>query len=106
MPPLIREILLRLSSELRLLYGERLAEVRLYGSYARGNQEPGSDIDVLVVLDGDVDPGEEISRTGRLVSSLSLESNHLISCTFVSAKRYNLEASPLLINLRKESVVL
>lgn len=44
----------------------------LFGSYARGDAEPGSDIDVLVVLHGDVNPGEEIARTGEMVADISL----------------------------------
>ncbi len=35
----------------------------LFGSQARGDKMPGSDIDVLVVLKGPVRPGEEIRRT-------------------------------------------
>ena len=31
--------------------GDRVSEVRLFGSYARGDELPGSDIDVLVVLE-------------------------------------------------------
>lgn len=31
--------------------GDRVSEVRLFGSYARGEELPGSDIDVLVVLE-------------------------------------------------------
>jgi predicted nucleotidyltransferase len=37
-------------STLRSIYGERLAKIILYGSYARGEQTPESDIDLLVVL--------------------------------------------------------
>ncbi len=40
-------------SELQTLYGKRLAKLILYGSYARGDQHEGSDIDFLVVLKDD-----------------------------------------------------
>lgn len=32
------------------LYGERLAKVILYGSYARGDFQPESDVDFMIVL--------------------------------------------------------
>ena len=35
----------------KTLFGDKLCDVRLYGSYARGDQEDYSDIDVLVLLD-------------------------------------------------------
>ena len=54
------------------LYGERLVRMILFGSQARGDAEPESDIDVLVVLQGPVDPGEEIARTGEVTALLSV----------------------------------
>jgi predicted nucleotidyltransferase len=34
-------------------YGGRLAKIYVFGSVARGDDKPGSDIDILVVLDGE-----------------------------------------------------
>ena len=78
----------------------------LFGSQARGDAAPASDIDVLVVLDGDVEPGKEIARTGRAVASISLKFNVVISCIFVSAERYSSEQTPLLLNIRNEGVAI
>jgi predicted nucleotidyltransferase len=76
----------------------------LFGSQARGDADPGSDIDVLVVLERPVRPGEEIARTGEITAEISLENNIVISCTFISADRFEHEESPLMINVRKEGV--
>jgi uncharacterized protein len=65
-------------------YGERLVRMVLFGSQARGDAAPESDIDVLVVLHGPVNPGEEIARTGELTASLSLKHDVVISRVFVS----------------------
>jgi uncharacterized protein len=51
-------ILAELRRHLEALYGPRLVHLVLYGSQARGDAEPSSDIDVLVVLQGPVDSGE------------------------------------------------
>lgn len=40
-----------LASACRNFYGERLAALAVYGSYARGDQRPDSDVDLLVVAD-------------------------------------------------------
>lgn len=92
--------------QLELTYGPRLTRVILFGSHARGDAAPASDIDVLVVLGGDVEPGKEIARTGRAVAALSLKFNVVISCIFMSAERYSSEQTPLLLNVRNEGVAI
>lgn len=97
-------IVSELRQHLETLYDERLAQVVLFGSQARGDAVSGSDIDVLVVLHGPVSPGQEIARTGETAARLSLKYDTVISCTFVSADRYATERSPLLLNVRREGV--
>lgn len=100
----LQSLLKELRSRFEALYGPRLVRLMLYGSQARGDAEPGSDIDVLVILEGPVRPGEEIRRTIDDVARLSLENNVVFSCVFVSRDRFESELSPLLINVRREGV--
>ena len=37
--------------EVKKIYGERLKSVILYGSYARGDFRPDSDIDIMIMVD-------------------------------------------------------
>ena len=74
----------------------------LFGSYARGDAEPGSDIDILVVLYGDVNTSEEIARTSEMVANISLRYDVVVSLVFMSQHRYDNERSPFLINIRRE----
>ena len=97
-------ILAELRRHLEALYGPRLVHMVLYGSQARGDAEPGSDIDVLVVLQGPVDSYEEMKRTSQFVADLSLHYDEVISCVFISAERFRHEQSPLLMNMRREGV--
>jgi predicted nucleotidyltransferase len=44
------------------LYGKKLKDIILYGSWARGQGTKESDIDLVIVLGGKVIPGKEIDR--------------------------------------------
>lgn len=51
LPPLVQQTLDAFVAGLRARFGPRLAEVRLFGSYARGEAHEDSDADCLVLLD-------------------------------------------------------
>lgn len=102
----LKTILADLRQQLKSLYGERLVKLVLFGSQARGDAEPGSDIDVLVVLKGPVKPGEEISRTSELLSDLCLRFGEVVSCVYMDADRFSHRYGPLLRNVRKEGIAL
>jgi len=100
----LRTILAELRQRLEALYGPRLVKLILYGSQARGDAEPGADIDVLVVLKGPVSPYAEITRTGDIVSNLSLAHGEVICCLFMDEDRFTTRNGPLLRNVRREGV--
>lgn len=101
----LNTILAELRSQLEELYGTRLVHLVLYGSQARGDAWPGSDVDVLVVLAGPVDPTTEIEQVSPITAALSLEHDVVISCVYISEDRYLQESSPLLLNVRREGIV-
>jgi predicted nucleotidyltransferase len=102
--PKIQTILTELRRRLGTLYEERLVRMVLFGSQARGDAEPGSDIDVLVVLKGPVAPGDEITRTSEITADLSLQFNEVISCVFMDEERFIHRNGPLLRNIRREGI--
>ena len=105
MGPTLKAILSELRRGLEDLYGQRLTRMVLYGSQARGDAGAGSDIDVLVVLRGEVSPCREIAQTSELVAELSLRHDVVIVPAFVSEDQYQRERSPLLLNVRREGVL-
>jgi len=102
--PKVQAIMDKLRSRFEAMYGPRLERMILYGSHARGDAESGSDIDVLVVLKGSVNSGEEISRTGAIITEFSLDYGEVISCVFIGAEQFVHRNGPLLRNVRKEGI--
>ncbi len=56
--------------DIHRLYGERLKTVILYGSYARGDFKPDSDIDIMILVDM---LEQEIEKKGRRLSEITFE---------------------------------
>ncbi|MGD2181972.1 nucleotidyltransferase domain-containing protein [Lusitaniella coriacea] len=102
----LKSILNQLRSHFEQIYGDRLVKMVLFGSQARGDARPDSDIDVLIVLKGEVNLGEEIVKTSQIVATLSLEYDEVISRLFMDEDRFVYRNGPLLRNIRKEGVAL
>jgi uncharacterized protein len=90
--------------KIALLYGDRLHAVVLYGSCARRQATPESDIDVAVVLADEVAPSREIDRMIDIITETNLEYGVLLSVYPVSRRDYDDRNAPLLANIRKEGV--
>lgn len=78
------------------LYGDRLRGLYVYGSYARGMQQAGSDLDVVFALDEYEWSSEEVARTGELVSRLSLE--HELSISLIPIRDSDLKQKATLLS--------
>ncbi len=91
--------------QLQLLYGDRLAKVILYGSYARGDFHEESDIDFLVVLrDEEVNVGQELYRMSDYFAPMLLDYNIYISRHPTSLKRFETSDFLFYKNVRREGV--
>ena len=73
------EIARLVTADLRGLYGDRLKRVLLFGSWARGDAHPESDIDLLVVLDRVDSPWEELERMDEILDRHSVEHETVVS---------------------------
>lgn len=100
----IGPLLLDLRKGLQEAFGDRLHGVYLYGSYARGEADIESDVDVLIVLDRVVRYGADLDRSSQLISDLSLKYGVSISRVLVSEEDWANRQSPFLLNVRDEAV--
>ena len=85
-------------------YGSRLKGVILYGSMARGEAGPASDIDLLVLLSPPFDYFAELRQLVDLLYPIQLESEQLISAKPALASEFELGSLSLYRNARREGV--
>ncbi len=99
-----QHLLQELKTGLEALYGTRLRGVYLFGSYAREEADPESDLDALVVLDDFDRYGAEVERTSELGARLSLKYGVSLSKVFVRERDWLRGQTPFLINVREEAL--
>lgn len=100
-PADIQPLLADLRAALDDLYGDRFARLVLYGSYARGDTHDESDVDVLVVLHGSVQPGREIRRMSTVRTQIGLRYERALSLLPVSTSDYQDRSSAWVQSARK-----
>ena len=72
MPKIIQSLLADYLSEIQKIYGSHLKSVILYGSYARGDYTPDSDVDIMILVDL---KDEEMDQYSDALSELGFEYN-------------------------------
>jgi predicted nucleotidyltransferase/DNA-binding transcriptional ArsR family regulator len=94
----------RMAELLGPIYERRLKGVYLYGSRARGQARPDSDVDVLIVLDRIDRYGDELELTSPTCASLSLELGLIVSRVLISENTWSSATSGQLATVRAEAV--
>ena len=100
------EILEKFKTNLKKLYGDKLSMVILYGFYWRCEQTEDSDIDLALVLKGEIRSFKEIDKMTAIVGEIDLKYYFLLSLHPVSEKDYEACNTPLLINIHEEEVII
>lgn len=104
-PPL-PDLLPDFKRALQTLYHDQLVGLVLFGSHARQTATPESDIDLLVILQGPISPGDEILRMGDLKTDLNLKYDVLMSVVPISQADFAQRQSPLLNAIRQDGIAL
>ena len=91
----------------RRAFGGRLRRIVLYGSYARGDYDAESDVDLLVVADGV--PAEAQDRLVGTMVDLSIRTGRLIVPSTLEATRWQWlveQEAPIALSIQREGRVL
>ena len=105
--PLARTAAARFAEELRKRYGQAVLDVRLFGSFARGEADEDSDVDVAVVL-------ERVDWTTQrdvidLATDIGLPLDLRISPSIFDRETYTLwraQERPLVADIEREGIPL
>jgi len=85
-------------------YGTQFQGLILYGSMARNQSDPASDIDLLVLLTGPFDYFEELRKITDLLYTLQLESQQLLSVKPVAVDEFERGGIQLYRNAKSDGV--
>lgn len=103
----VKKIVEELCGSVASLFPKNKIEAILFGSYARGDAEPGSDIDVLILVDAS---RQDISarnwQVGDLAAELLLDYGIVVS-PIVENRDYfnkNIDVLPFYRNVEREGV--
>jgi len=99
----VKEILKEFREKIRSIIKGKFIELILFGSYARGDYEFGSDIDVLVVVKERL-TGTERKRISKILSDISLAYDTVIACFDYPYTEFETRNSPFLLNVRREGI--
>lgn len=91
------EIAREVAADLRRLYGDRLRGVLLFGSWARGDAHPESDLDLLVVLDRVDSPWDELKSMDEVLDRHSVQHETVVSALPVAEAELAAPRVPALI---------
>lgn len=89
--------------------GDRVNRIVLYGSYARGDFSPESDVDVMILLNCTHDELKDYrTLVSKIASELSLDNDIEVSLMLEDVETYERWIDVLVFyqNIRKEGVVL
>jgi predicted nucleotidyltransferase len=105
--PFIASKLARFRTALEGRFGARLRELVLYGSYARGEANEDSDVDVLVVVEGlTLDERVEVIRLAHVADAADDEAVGLHPLPYSTAQVAELRAREkrLLMDIGREGI--
>lgn len=99
-------VLQKLKRTAQEMYGQRFRQMILYGSYARGEAQTGSDVDILLVLKDVSDPLAERDRLSEVLWQLALEHGIVLSVLPVDEQAFETRQTPLFLNVKREGVTI
>lgn len=104
---MVKDIVVKLVSCYKQVYGNSLRHVYLYGSYARGDYQANSDVDIVAIVDGErADLQQKLKQVWDCATDLELAYDVIISPTIIPTAEF-LEykrALPYYANIARDGI--
>lgn len=88
-------------------FGDKLSRIILYGSCARGDNTPESDVDIMIILDCDFEEIRKFrERAAEISSEIGLKEDVVVSISLRDKRHFdeNADFLPFYKNIIKEGV--
>ena len=110
-PPKVNKAILEFIKGVKKILGERAKKIILYGSYARGDYNDSSDVDIMILTDlSDDEIIEYRNKIWDYAYDIEWDNDFEISLSplikNIDKFNYWLEALPFYMNVQKEGVIL
>ncbi len=102
----IESALRRIKEHLNNIYGERIKRVVVYGSFARGEADEESDVDIAVVAADELDPNSVENSLDSLLFQILMEKSELITVLAIPESKFKTYNSPLILNIKEDGVLI
>ena len=109
MPKTMENLIQQYIEEIKKIYGVHLRSIILYGSYARGDFRPDSDVDIMILLDiSDLELKEYSQKLSYMTYDFNLDNDLDIKPIAKSEQHFRkwIVNYPFYANVHKEGVVL
>ncbi len=103
----LQNIMKKMVEIYKMVYGDNIVKIMMYGSYARGDYEQDSDIDFAAIVNGNrEDLQEQLKKVWMESSDLELQYETILSPTVIPYEEYEAykEDLPYYRNIEKEGV--
>jgi predicted nucleotidyltransferase len=87
-------------------YENRIKDVIVYGSFARGEATGNSDIDMVVIVEDNLNTEAVEAGLSDFLFNILLERNELISVFAIPETIFKTYKSPFILNTKEEGVVI
>lgn len=109
MPQTMQSLISQYIAEIKKIYGRHLRQIILYGSYARGDFESDSDVDIMILLDiSDLDLKAYSQKLSYMTYDFNLDNDLDIKPIVKSEQHFRkwVVNYPFYANVNQEGVIL
>lgn len=103
----VKDVLRKIDNEIIKLFGDKLQDIILYGSYARNENTTESDIDIMILVNEDESKLKKYEdKITDIMVDLSLEYGIVVSLYTQSVQDYQRQINvlPFLKNIQREGI--